>query len=230
MITTAEAVEKFTKKTVPQLKAYAKKIALSKFQMNTHCIGDSANRFILNLYNKVLGNNIDRRWRIEHAQVVNPADTALFKSYNIIPSVQPTHATSDMNWAINRLGNERIKNAYAYQTLLKQNNWLPLGTDFPVEYVSPFYTFYAAVARQDENRKPENGFNFENALTREQALKGMTIWAAKAAFEENVKGSIETNKMADFIITDIDLLKEKDLLKIRNTKPKQVFINGVKVK
>ncbi len=215
---------------IGKMKRYIYQIAASKFQLNTHCIGDSTNRLILELYSKFLLKNNDRRWRIEHAQVVNPADTALFKSYNIIPSVQPTHATSDMNWAINRLGNERIKNAYAYQTLLQQNNWLPLGTDFPVEYVSPFYTFYAAVARQDENGKPENGFNIENALTREQALKGITIWAAKAAFEENVKGSIETNKMADFIITDIDLLKEKDLLKIRNTKPKQVFINGVKVK
>ena len=185
---------------------------------------------ILELYSKALLKNNDRRWRIEHAQVINPADTALFKTYNIIPSVQPTHATSDMNWAIDRLGNERIKHAYAYQTLLQQNNWLPLGTDFPVEYVSPFYTFYAAVARQDANGKPENAFNFENALTREQALKGITIWAAKAAFEENEKGSIETNKMADFIVTDIDLLNEKDLLKIRNTKPKQVFVNGVKVK
>ena len=215
---------------IGKMKRYMYQIAASKFQLNTHCIGDSTNRLILELYSKFLLKNNDRRWRIEHAQVVNPADTALFKTYNIVPSVQPTHATSDMNWAINRLGNERIKNAYAYQTLLQQNNWLPLGTDFPVEYVSPFYTFYAAVARQDANGKPKNGFNIENALTREQALKGITIWAAKAAFEENEKGSIEANKMADFIVTDIDLLKEKDLLKIRNSKPKQVFVNGVKVK
>jgi predicted amidohydrolase YtcJ len=174
--------------------------------------------------------NNDRRWRIEHAQIVNPADIELFKRYKIIPSVQPTHATSDMNWAINRLGNERIKQAYSYKNLLQQNNWLPLGTDFPVEHVSPFYTFYAAIARQDAYGKPIEGFNKENALTRQQALKGITIWAAKAAFEENEKGSIEANKFADFIVSDIDLLNEKDLLKIRNTKPKQVFVNGIKVK
>jgi predicted amidohydrolase YtcJ len=105
-----------------------------------------------------------------------------------------------------------------------------LGTDFPVEHVSPFYTFYAAIARQDAYGKPIEGFNKENALTRQQALKGITIWAAKAAFEENEKGSIEANKFADFIVSDIDLLNEKDLLKIRNTKPKQVFVNGIKVK
>jgi len=215
---------------IGKMKRYIYQIAASNFQLNTHCIGDSTNRLILELYSKFLLKNNDRRWRIEHAQVVNPADIELFKSYKIIPSVQPTHATSDMNWAINRLGNERIKQAYSYQNLLQQNNWLPLGTDFPVEHVSPFYTFYAAVARQDSNGKPTDGFNKENALTRQQALKGMTIWAAKAAFEENEKGSIEANKFADFIVSDIDLLNEKDLLKIRNTKPKQVFVNGIKVK
>ena len=215
---------------IGKMKRYIYQIAASKFQLNTHCIGDSTNRLILELYSKFLLKNNDRRWRIEHAQVVNPADIELFKTYKIIPSVQPTHATSDMNWAKNRLGNERIKQAYSYQNLLQQNNWLPLGTDFPVEHVSPFYTFYAAVARQDSDRKPLDGFNKENALTRQQALKGMTIWAAKAAFEENEKGSIEANKFADFIVSDIDLLNEKDLLKIRNAKPKQVFLNGIKVK
>ncbi|MES2380834.1 MAG: amidohydrolase [Bacteroidota bacterium] len=215
---------------IHKMKKYIRQIALSKFQLNTHCIGDSTNRYILKLYSQALGKSNDRRWRIEHAQVVNPADLSLFKEYAIIPSVQPTHATSDMYWAVDRLGKERIKQAYAYQTLLQQNNWLPLGTDFPVESVSPFYTFYAAVSRQDADKKPIDGFNKENALSREQALKGMTIWAAKAAFEENEKGSIETNKMADFIVCDIDLLNEKDLLKIRNTKPQQVFVAGKKVK
>ncbi len=215
---------------IHKMKKYIRQIALSEFQLNTHCIGDSTNRYILKLYSQILGKNNNRRWRIEHAQVVNPADLSLFKEYAIIPSVQPTHATSDMYWAEDRLGKERIKQAYAYQTLLQQNNWLPLGTDFPVESVSPFYTFYAAVSRQDADKKPAGGFNKENALSREQALKGMTIWAAKAAFEENEKGSIEANKMADFIVCDIDLLNEKDLLKIRNTKPQQVFVAGKKVK
>jgi predicted amidohydrolase YtcJ len=215
---------------VNKMRAYVLQIANSKFQLNTHCIGDSGNRFVLNLYSKVLPKNNDRRWRIEHAQVIDSSDFELFAKHNIIPSVQPTHATSDMVWAKDRLGNQRLKFAYAYQMLLKQNNWLPLGTDFPVEHVSPLYTFYAAVARKDANGIPTSGFNMENALTKEQALKGITIWAAKAAFEENEKGSIETGKFADFIITDTDLLTEQDLLKIRNLKPKQVYVGGVKVK
>lgn len=214
---------------INKMKSYILQIASSKFQLNTHCIGDSSNRIILNLYSKALPNNNDRRWRIEHAQVVSPSDMKLFKEYKIIPSVQPTHATSDMVWAKDRLGN-RITHAYAYQRLLEQNNWLPLGTDFPVEHVSPFYTFYAAVARKDSEGKPNQGFNIENSLTREQALKGITIWAAKAAFEENEKGSITPNKLADFIVTNIDLLNEKDLMKIRNLKPNAVYLNGKKVK
>jgi len=185
---------------------------------------------ILNLYSKVLGKNNDRRWRIEHAQVVNPNDFKLFGDFKIIPSVQPTHATSDMVWAKDRLGKNRIEHAYAYQELLKQNSWLPLGTDFPVEHVSPFYTFYAAIARKDSEGNPTPGFNVQNSLTREQALKGITIWAAKAAFEENEKGSIEAKKMADFIVTNIDLLNEKDLTKIRNLKPNEVYSNGKRVK
>jgi predicted amidohydrolase YtcJ len=215
---------------IHKMRAYVLQIANSKFQLNTHCIGDSGNRFVLNLYSKVLPKNNDRRWRIEHAQVIDSSDFELFAKHSIIPSVQPTHATSDMVWAKDRLGNQRLKFAYAYQMLLKQNNWLPLGTDFPVEYVSPFYTFYAAVARKDANGMPTSGFNIENALTREQALKGITIWAAKAAFEENEKGSIETGKFADFIITDTDLLAEQDLLKIRNLKPRHVYVGGNKVK
>jgi predicted amidohydrolase YtcJ len=166
---------------INKMKAYILQIAASKFQLNTHCIGDSSNRLILNLYSKVLGKNNDRRWRIEHAQVVNPNDFKLFGDFKIIPSVQPTHATSDMVWAKDRLGKNRIEHAYAYQELLKQNSWLPLGTDFPVEHVSPFYTFYAAIARKDSEGNPTPGFNVQNSLTREQALKGITIWAAKAA-------------------------------------------------
>jgi hypothetical protein len=215
---------------INKMKAYILQIAASKFQLNTHCIGDSSNRLILNLYSKVLGKNNDRRWRIEHAQVVNPNDFKLFGDFKIIPSVQPTHATSDMVWAKDRLGKNRIEHAYAYQELLKQNSWLPLGTDFPVEHVSPFYTFYAAIARKDSEGNPTPGFNVQNSLTREQALKGITIWAAKAAFEENEKGSIEAKKMADFIVTNIDLLNEKDLTKIRNLKPNEVYSNGKRVK
>ncbi len=176
------------------------------FQVNTHAIGDEGNRFILNLYGDYLPGKNDKRWRVEHAQIIHPEDFALFSEYSIIPSVQPTHATSDMYWAEDRVGENRIKTAYAYKQLLEINDWIPLGTDFPVEDINPIYTFYAAVARKDLQGWPEEGFQTENALTREEALRGMTIWAAKAAFEEEIKGSIEAGKFADFIILEDDIM------------------------
>lgn len=176
------------------------------FQMNTHAIGDSANRLLLDIYGEVLGGENDKRWRIEHAQIINPADMAKFGKYNIIPSVQPTHATSDMYWAGDRLGKERVKHAYPFKELMEQNGYIPLGTDFPVESINPFYTFHSAVARQDAKNWPEGGFQMENAMSREDALRGMTIWAAKSNFEENEKGSIEPGKFADFIHLDRDLM------------------------
>lgn len=187
----------------------------TKFQMCTHAIGDSGNREILKIYTAVLKGKNDKRWRIEHAQVIDPHDFKLFGQSNIIPSVQPTHATSDMYWVGERLGAQRLKGAYAYQQLLQQNGWIPLGTDFPVEDISPFKTFLAAVVRKDASGFPANGFQVENRLTREQTIRGMTIWAAKAGFLEKEVGSIETGKKADFIILDKDLMKvdEKDILK-----------------
>lgn len=181
--------------------------ATKGFQLCTHAIGDSGNRTMLNIYAKYLKGKNDLRWRIEHAQVVNPQDFSLFGQNNIIPSVQPTHATSDMYWAGDRLGAERVKGAYAYQQLLQQNGWLPLGTDFPVEDISTFKTFYAAVVRKDAKGWPADGYQLENALTREQALRGMTIWAARSNFEEKEKGSLEKGKWADFIVLDTDLMK-----------------------
>ncbi len=209
-------------------KALAQKLAGSKLQMCTHAIGDSANREILNIYASVLKPGNDRRWRIEHAQVVNPADFPMFKQYNIIPSVQPTHATSDMYWATERLGNTRIAGAYSYKTLLATNGWLPLGTDFPVEYISPFKTFYAAVTRMDAKGFPAGGFTPAEALSRQQALKGMTIWAARAAFEDAEKGSIEAGKGADFIMLDKDIIKCPPQ-EILSSKVLFTYINGEKV-
>ena len=198
------------------------------FQMCTHAIGDSGNRTMLMIYAKYLKGKNNSRWRIEHAQVINENDFKLFGENNIIPSVQPTHATSDMYWAADRLGKERVKGAYAYKQLLEQNGWIPLGTDFPVEDISPFKTFYAAVVRRDAKGWPADGYQKENALTREEAMRGMTIWAAKANFEENEKGSLEKGKFADFVILDQDLMKagEKDLL---NTKVLKTFLSGEKV-
>lgn len=182
-------------------------ISQKGWQMCTHAIGDSGNRTILNIYAKYLKGKNDLRWRIEHAQVVNQYDFALFGQYSIIPSVQPTHATSDMYWAGNRLGKEREKGAYAYKQLLQQNGWIPLGTDFPVEDISPFKTFLAAVIRKDAKGYPNGGYQTENALTREETIRGMTIWAARSNFEEKEKGSLEKGKLADFIILDRDLMK-----------------------
>ena len=185
-------------------------IIKTDFQLCTHAIGDSGNRMVLHVYNKYLKGSNDRRWRIEHAQVVNENDFDLFGKTSVIPSVQPTHATSDMYWAKDRIGEDRLKDAYAYLQLLQQNGWLPLGTDFPVEDISPFKTFYAAVARKDAKGFPADGFQMENALTREQALRGITIWAAKADFLEQEVGSIEVGKKADFIILDKDLMQVAD--------------------
>ena len=206
----------------------AAKLINTDFQMCTHAIGDSANRTILNVYAKYLKGKNDKRWRIEHAQIVNPADFHLFGDNSIIPSVQPTHGTSDMYWAGDRLGAERLKGGYAYKQLLEQNNWLPLGTDFPVEEINPFKTFLAAVARQDSKGFPAGGFQMENALTREQTIRGMTIWAAKANRMEKQVGSLEVGKKADFIMLDKDLMKvtTDSILKVKVLK---TFLNGERV-
>lgn len=203
-------------------------ISQKGWQMCTHAIGDSGNRTMLNIYAKYLKGNNDLRWRIEHAQVVNKNDFNLFGANSIIPSVQPTHATSDMYWAGDRLGADRVKGAYAYKQLLQQNGWIPLGTDFPVEDISPFKTFFAAVVRKDGKAFPGNGYQMENALTREEALRGMTIWAAKANFEEKEKGSLEKGKLADFILLDTDLMKAPDM-DLLTVKVLMTFLGGEKV-
>lgn len=206
----------------------AQVLATTNFQMCTHAIGDSANREILNVYNKYLKGKNDRRWRIEHAQIVNVTDFNLFGSASIVPSVQPTHATSDMYWAAERLGAERLKGGYAYKQLLQQNGWIALGTDFPVEDISPFKTFLAAVVRKDAKGFPDAGFQMENALTREETIRGMTIWAAKASFLEQEIGSLEVGKKADFIMLDKDLMKVADN-EILQTKVVSTFLGGKKV-
>ena len=198
------------------------------FQVNTHAIGDSAIRLMLNVYGEILKGKNDRRWRIEHSQVVHLDDFILYKKYSVIPSIQSTHATSDMYWAEDRVGPKRIKGAYAYKKLLEQNAWIPNGTDFPIESIYPIYSFYAAVARKDLEGYPENGFQTENALTREEALKAMTIWAAKSCFEENEKGSLEPGKFADFVILDEDIM-EVDEDKIPYVGILKTFVNGEEV-
>lgn len=206
----------------------AERLSHTDFQLCTHAIGDSANRMILTVYNKYLGGKNDKRWRVEHAQIVNEHDFDLFGKGSVIPSVQPTHATSDMYWAAERLGKERLKGGYAYKQLLQQNGWIALGTDCPVEDISPFKTFLAAVFRVDAKGFPGGGFQPENALSREETIRGMTIWAAKADFLEKEVGSIEKGKKADFVILDRDLMEvpQGEVLK---TQVVGTYSGGVKV-
>lgn len=206
------------------IKDLANKLAEANFQMNTHAIGDSTINLLIDTYSKVLETKTDPRWRIEHSQIIDVND---IKGYNnkILPSVQPTHATSDMYWAEERVGSKRIKGAYAYKALLEKSKVIGLGTDFPVEKVNPFHTFYASVSRKDLNDYPEKGFEFENALSREETLKGMTIWAAYLNFEEKEKGSIEKGKFADFIIIDRDIMKV-EINKTPETKVLKTYLSG----
>lgn len=212
---------------VSEITKLAERLAATDYQLNTHAIGDSANVVVLRAYENALKEQQDRRWRVEHAQVIDSTDFHYF-SDNIIPSVQPTHATSDMYWAEDRLGVKRMQGAYAYKTLLEQSGRIALGTDFPVEKVSPFLTFYAAVARKDIKGYPKSGFQIKDALSREEALKGMTIWAAYSNFEEKEKGSIEKGKWADFVVLDKDIMTIP-LEEIPRMKAHKTFVGGKQV-
>ncbi len=197
------------------------------FQMNTHCIGDSANALLLGVYGEVLGGTNDLRWRIEHAQVLSPEDRPKFGAFSIIPSVQPTHATSDGPWAEKRLGAERIEHAYAYEDLRKTMGLLALGTDFPVEGIDPLQTYRSAVFRTDAKGEPAGGYHPKNALKAEDALRGMTIWNAIAAFWEQDLGSLEAGKRADFVVLDADL--GTDLPLFDRNRVRATFVNGEQV-
>ncbi len=195
------------------------------FQVATHAIGDAANKLVLAAYAAVLQGKNKLRWRLEHAQIVQLEDIDKFGQNNITPSIQATHATSDMYWVGQRLGAERLKRAYAFKELLQQTNFVAAGSDFPVEKINPLLGFFAAVARQDVKGWPANGFQMENALSRQQALKAMTIWAAYSNFEEHERGSIEAHKMADFVVLADDLL-QVPLLQIPDLKVAATFLGG----
>ncbi|WP_420150812.1 amidohydrolase [Spirosoma sp.] len=211
-----------------ELERVTKLLYNSSFQANTHCIGDSANHLMLDLYGKLLKGKNDRRWRIEHAQVISPDDVWEFGRYSIIPSVQPTHATSDMYWAEDRLGPIRVKGAYAFKDLMKQNNLIAFGSDFPVEAVNPLFGFHAAVARQDAKNYPAGGYQMENAIDRKSALLAMTRWAAYANFEDKLRGSIAPGKQADFVVLDRDIMTVPNE-QLRATKVRQTWIGGERV-
>ncbi len=183
-----------------QMQRVAAICELNGYQMNTHAIGDSTNKIVLDLYKRAFESNPDHRWRIEHAQIVDPKDLALFGQYGIFPSVQPTHAVSDQRWAIQRLGKDRMKGAYAYKSLLNSFGMLAIGTDFPIELTDPFLTIHAAVQRKNADNVPSEGFLVHEAISLQDCLKGMTIWSAFAAFQENQLGTLEKGKDATFAI------------------------------
>jgi predicted amidohydrolase YtcJ len=203
-------------------------LAQKSWQVCVHAIGDSANALALRIFGNLRNHNEGLRWRIEHAQIVDPKDFNLFGKYGVVPSVQPTHATSDAPWATSRLCESRLGGAYHYAELCKQAGMVALGTDFPVEDISPIKTFYSAVTRKDAAGIVKTPFQPEGALTRKQALLGMTLWAAYANREENDKGSLEPNKYADFVVLDTDLLEAPEKA-LKKTKVKYTFIGGKNV-
>ena len=205
-----------------------KRVQAAGFQVATHCIGDAAVRRVLGIYGDLLGGVNDFRWRIEHAQVVHRDDLEAFAAHTIIPSIQPTHATSDMYWAGQRLGRNRVRRAYIYKSLQSQLGWLPLGTDFPVEGIAPLRTFYAAVERKDVEGYPEGGFQSEEALDRMSALKGMTSWAALACFREHDLGQIAPGYRADFTVLDRNPLTVPSSA-LLETRVLQTWIEGKRI-
>lgn len=193
-------------------------------QIETHAIGDRGNRFILDNYEKAM-NSVPQsewkikapRWRIEHSQIVNPADIPRFAKLGVIPSMQPSHAIGDLHFAPSRLGIERLAGAYAWQSFIKSGSIVPGGSDAPVERGEPMIEFYAAVARKDMKGFSGEGWHPEEAVSREQALRMFTVWPAYAAFEEQLRGSIEVGKLADFTVLSADIMKipELEILKTR---------------
>ncbi len=222
-----------TVNSIEEIRKVASEALAHGFQMCTHAIGDRANNIVLNAYEEALQQNPararDARFRIEHAQVLDPLDIPRFKKLGVIPSMQPTHCTSDMRWAEARLGPVRVRGAYAWRSLLDDGNIIPGGSDFPVESPNPLLGFYASITRQDRNGIPRNaedvarsfqlsadgikdssvfnnGWYADQKMTREEALRAFTIWGAYAEFAEKEKGSIEKGKLADLVILSKDIM------------------------
>jgi len=195
------------------------------FQVCTHAIGDRANRIVLDAYAAALGGPNDRRFRIEHAQVISLPDFQRFKDFSILPSMQPTHATSDMRWAEARLGPDRVAGAYAWRRFLDLGIPIAGGSDTPVEEPNPMLGLYAAVTRQDLDGKPPGGWTPSQRMTRAEALECFTTSAAFAAFEENLKGSLKPGMFADFIVLDRDIMAVP-ALEIPQTRVRMTFLGG----
>ena len=198
----------------------ARRAYAAGFQVNVHAIGDQANRTALDVIERAVGAGggaRDHRWRVEHAQVLSPADVPRFARLRAIPSMQASHQTSDMPWAEQRLGPQRVKGAYAWRALRATGVVVPNGSDFPVEQVNPLLSFHAAFTRQDPSNAPAGGWYPEQRMTRDEALRSMTIWAAYAGFQEQVVGSLAPGKYADFVVLDQDIMRAPadDVLKTR---------------
>jgi predicted amidohydrolase YtcJ len=209
--------------SAPEMEKLAQTANLIGYQLNIHAIGDSTNRVVLELIRKYTSKRPDHRWRVEHAQVVDPQDLLLFKESGAIASVQPTHAVSDQRWAELRLGASRLKGAYAYRTLLETTGMLALGTDFPVEFTNPFATIRAAVLRTNADGQPIGGFLPNEAVSLKDCLLGMTLWPAIAGFQEHRIGSLEVGKDATFFICSQDINESASFDRLYSTK---TVLNG----
>ena len=212
------------------IREVADRALVAGFQVNTHAIGDRGNRLVLDAYQAALAARptADHRFRVEHAQILHSDDIPRFAALGVIPSMQASHQTSDMYWAGNRLGETRLRGAYAWRSLLETGTIIPNGSDFPVEYVDPLISFKASVSRQDAKGWPVGGWFPEQRMTREEALKSMTIWPAYAAFQERELGSLTPGKHADFVVLDQDLLRIPDAM-LSQVRVRSTWFAGRKV-
>jgi len=214
--------------------AHIREVALrglaAGFQVNTHAIGDRGNRVVLDAYEAALAARptADHRFRVEHAQVLHSDDLPRFARLGVIPSMQASHQTSDMYWVGKRLGPTRTLGAYAWRSLLESGVVIPNGSDFPVEAVNPLISFHAAIARQDARDWPAGGWHPEQRMTREEALKSMTLWPAYAGFQEGELGSLTVGKRADFVILDRDIMRVPPEL-VLDTRVRSTWVGGREV-
>jgi predicted amidohydrolase YtcJ len=211
-----------------ELERLTRLAAQNGMQVCTHAIGDRGNRVTLDVYEKVLAeaeDGGDERFRVEHAQILSAADIPRFRKLGVIPAMQPTHCTSDMYWAEDRVGPDRIKGAYAWRSLIDDGNIIPCGSDFPVEGADPLAGIYAAVTRRDRKGWPEGGWYPGQCMTIDEALKGFTTWAAYAAFDEAAAGTIEAGKRADFTVLDRDITKTSPA-EILDARVKMTVVRG----
>lgn len=208
----------------------AKRGLAAGFQINTHAIGDRGNRVVLDAYEKALNARpaADHRFRVEHAQILHQDDIPRFAQLGVIPSMQASHQTSDMYWIGKRLGPTRLYGAYAWQSLLQTGVVIPNGSDFPVEEVNPLISFHASIARQDARDWPAGGWYPEQRMSREDALRSMTLWPAYAGFQEQAMGSITPGKYADFVVLDQDIMRVPASL-VLNTRVLETWVGGKRV-